>query len=135
MKRRWKIVTQKIDQALGGRLGNMELKITNLEEESITTLIIHDEKARRMADMLEIYGMINPADLSKKELQSKSTLLVNLNNDIIRFVLNSQEQDQVNLIINQLFDLALMSQGSLNLEDVESFILRSEAMISKFIQN
>lgn len=128
-------LTQKIHHALGGRLGKMELKITNLEEESITTLIIHDETSRRMADMLEIYGMIRPTDVPIKEMQSKSTFLVNLNNNIIRFVLDSREEDQSELIMNQLFDLALMSQGALNIEDVEAFILRSESMIKKYIQS
>ena len=127
-------VRQKINQALGERLGKMELKITNLEEESITTLIINDEKSRRMADMLEMYGLIKGTDQAVKEVQSKSTFLVNLNNDIIRFVLNSKEEKQSQLIINQLFDLAVMSQGALNLNDVESFILRSETIISQLIQ-
>jgi len=129
------LLTGKITRALGGRLGKMELKITNLEENSITTLIIHDEKSRRMADMLEIYGMMKATDVSLREMQSKSTFLINLNNDIIRYVLNSGEEGQSDLIVNQLFDLALMSQGDLNLEDVEGFILRSETMISKYIQS
>jgi molecular chaperone HtpG len=129
------ILSRKINHALGERLGNIELKITNLEEESITTLIINDEKSRRVADMLEIYGMIRPTDNSLKEMQSKSTFLVNLNNDIIQYVLNSGEEEQSGLIINQMFDLALMSQGTLNIEDVEGFILRSESIISQLIQS
>ncbi len=129
------LLSQKITRALGGRLGKMELKITNLEENSITTLIINDEKSRRMADMLEIYGMMKATDVSLREMQSKSTFLVNLNNDIIRYVLNSGEESQSDLIVNQLFDLALMSQGALNLQNVEGFILRSETMISKYIQS
>ncbi|MEL7655637.1 MAG: hypothetical protein AAGU75_06995, partial [Bacillota bacterium] len=127
-------LSRKINHALGERIGKLELKITNLEEESITTLIINDEQSRRMADMLEIYGMIRPTDTSLKEMQSKSTFLVNLNNDIIRYVLNSGEEGQSDLIINQLFDLALMSQGTLNIENVEGFILRSESVISQLIQ-
>lgn len=127
------VLTEKIHGALGERLGTMELKITNLEEESITTLIINDEKSRRMADMLEIYGMIKPTDNSVKELQSKSTLLINLNNPTIKHVLENND-NQADLILNQLYDLALMSQGTLNPEDVEGFIQRSEAMISRYIQ-
>ncbi|MFT4008007.1 MAG: hypothetical protein QM683_21215 [Lacrimispora sp.] len=136
-------LTSKIHHALGERLGQMELKITNLEEPSITTLIIHDEKSRRMADMLEIYGMINQADTSLKELQSKSTFLVNLNNDIIRYVLEASEapdpqgancSKQTDLILNQLLDLALLGQGALNVEDVEGFILRSEDIINQWIK-
>ena len=134
-KEKVELLTQKINHALGERLGKMELKITNLEEDSITTLIINDEQSRRMADMLAIYGMIKATDISLKEMQSKSTFLVNLNNDIIRFVLNSEDETQADLILNQLFDLALMSQGALNLDNVEAFILRSESIINKFIQS
>lgn len=129
------LLTEKFRKALGDRLGNMELKITNLDENSITTLIINDEKSRRMADMLEIYGMIKATDVSKKELQSKRTLLINLNNDTIQFVLNTEEEEKAHLVVHQLLDLSLMGQGALNLEDVESFILRSESVISQFIKS
>lgn len=127
------LLTDKIHAAIGERLGKMELKITNLEVESITTLIINDEKARRMADMLEIYGMINSTDVGVKELQSRSKLLVNLSNEIIKHILVCSD-DEAGQILNQLFDLALMSQGNLNPEDVEGFIQRSEAMIGLAIQ-
>ncbi len=129
------VLTQKIQHALGQRLGKMELRITNLEADSITSLIINDEKARRMADMLEMYGLMKGTDTTLKTIQAKSTFLVNLNNDLIRFILRTKEENLADLMINQLFDLALMSQGTLNLEDVESFIIRSETMMSKLIKN
>lgn len=124
-------LTEKIRIALGDKLNNITLKITNLDQDSITTLIINDEKSRRMADMLEIYGMIKPSDNPLKELQSKSIYLVNMNNKIVRYCLNSQEDHMVTLVINQLFDLALMSQGTLSLEHVENFIVRSENLLEK----
>jgi len=127
------VLTQKICNSIGNRLGKMELKITNLEYEHISTLIINDENYRRMTDMLEIYGFIKETDKVMKAMHSKSTLLVNLNNDIIQFVLNSDDMEEYGLIINHLFDLALMGQGRLDLEDVASFITRSEAILSKLI--
>lgn len=130
-----RILTQKIHQALGDRIAMMTLKITHLEQDSITTLIINDEKSRRMADMLEIYGMIKPTDGRLKELQSKSTYLVNLNNPIIRHVLNTQDDHQCSTVLNHLFDLALMSQGTLDLGDMAAFISRSESILTAFAQN
>lgn len=129
------ILTEKINKALGERHSTMTLKITNLEYESISTLIINDEKSRRMADMLEIYGFINKADFSAKELQAKSTLLVNLNNEIIRFILESPDEMVINIVVNQLFDLALMSQQTLKPEDVERFINRSESILTSSIRS
>ncbi|MDF3002613.1 MAG: htpG [Bacillota bacterium] len=128
------LLTKKIQNAVGERLGKLELKVSKLEQSGITTLILHDEKSRRMADMLEIYGMLGAGDISAKEAQSKSTLLVNLNNDILRYVAHAEDEAQTNLILNQLFDLALMSQGAMNTNYVGDFIARSEAIIGQYIQ-
>lgn len=129
------ILAEKLNKVLGERLNTMTLKVTNLEYDSISTLIINDEQSRRMADMLEIYGLINPTNFSAKELQSKSTLLVNLNNEIIRFLLESSDEMIVSLVANQLFDLALMSQQALKPEDVERFINRSETILASTIRS
>lgn len=128
------LLTKKIQRAVGARLGKLELKVSKLEQAGITTLILHDEKSRRMADMLEIYGMLGAGDISAKEAQSKSTLLVNLNNDILRYVVHVTDETQANLILNQLFDLALMSQGAMNTDYVGDFIARSETIIGQYIQ-
>ena len=128
------LLTKKIKNAVGERLGKLELKVAKLEQSGITTLILHDEKSRRMADMLEIYGMLGAGDISAKEAQSKSTLLVNLNNDILRHVTHAADEAQANLILNQLFDLALMSQGAMNTDYVGDFIARSEVIIGQYIQ-
>ncbi|HHV10596.1 MAG TPA: molecular chaperone HtpG [Clostridiales bacterium] len=127
------ILKDKISRALGDRLHSMTIKITNLEQESISTLIINDEKSRRMADMLEIYGFLNPTDVSLREIQAKSTLLINMNNDIIRYLLGASDEIAIRIVMNQLFDLALMSQQALKPEDVESFITRSESLLASAI--
>jgi molecular chaperone HtpG len=134
-KSKVEILTQKIQKSLGERLDTMTLKITNLQHESISTLIINDEKSRRMSDMLEIYGLINPTDVSAKNKQAKSTLLVNLNNELIRFILESSSEIAISMVVNQLFDLSLMSQQSLKPEDVEQFINRSESILAASIRN
>ncbi|TWH83673.1 molecular chaperone HtpG [Sedimentibacter saalensis] len=133
-KQNSEVVSDKIKSALGDRLGNIELKITNIQHESISMLIINDEKARRMADMMEIYGLINANNFSAKELQSKSTLLINLNNEIVRFILNSNNEELQSIVINQLFDLALLNQQSLEPEDVENFVNRSEELLVRAIR-
>ncbi len=122
-----------ITSVLAERLNSMDLQITNLEQKNISALIINDEKSRRVADMLEIYGFINAMDFSVKEMQAKSTLLINMSNEIVRFVLDSEDDTVIHLIVHQLFDLALMSQQALKPEDVENFINRSESILSHII--
>lgn len=127
------IVKEKFENILQDRLDNTSVKVTQLAHQDISTLIINDEKSRRMTDMLEIYGFINPSDLASKKVKSKSTLLVNLNNNIIKHISALSEKESLNIIINQLYDLSLMSQQALKPEDVENFILRSESILSKSI--
>lgn len=127
------ILSGKIINAIGERIGAITLKFTRLEHESISALIINDEKARRMADMMEIYGYLNATDFSEKEKQSKSSLLLNLNNKLVQFILESENFAIVNIVVNQLFDLSLMNQQSLRAEDIEKFINRSEHVLSSFI--
>jgi len=129
------VLTVKIKKALSERLGTMTLKITNLEHESVSTLIINDENSRRVADMLEIYGFLGATDLDAKKEQAKSTLLVNLNNEIVQFILESSNEPVVSMVVNQLFDLALMSQQALKPEDVEPFINRSESLLTFSIRS
>jgi molecular chaperone HtpG len=121
-------LTEKFQHALGSRIDNLKLNITNLDAAQINVLIIHDEKSRRMADMLEMYGMMKGTDQAAREIQSGSTLLVNMKNDIIRYAAGA-DGDMSDLIISQLFDLALLSQGALNIDDVEAFILRNETLL------
>jgi molecular chaperone HtpG len=106
--------------------------VTNLKADAINVLIIHDEKARRMADMMEMYGMAPGGGGVAGEGQAGSTLLVNMNNAIVRHIIDADDGRSA-LIINHLFDLALLSQGALNLNDVEAFIRRNEELLGAFI--
>jgi molecular chaperone HtpG len=121
---------RKIKHALGERLGGMQIRVTRLETEAISILIIHDEKSRRAVDMLEMYGMIKGDAL--RGISPKSTLLVNLQNRIIRYVLDTEE-DLSALILGQLFDLAMLGQGALNIDDIEAFVLRNERLLTLLI--
>lgn len=126
-------LTAKFGHALGARADRLKLRITKLESDAVNVLIVHDEKSRRMADMLEMYGMIDGSGSAAKEMQPDSTLLVNLNNDIMRYVIGADEEKS-DLIISQLFDLALLGQGALNLDDVEGFIARNEKLLGMLVR-
>lgn len=122
------ILNAKIQAALGERLGNITLRFTRLANESISALILNDEASRRMANMMEIYGYRNRTDTDDRN-QTQKTLLFNLNNSLVKFVLDSSDAAQVNIVVQQLFDIALLSQQALQPEDMEDFINRSEQML------
>jgi molecular chaperone HtpG len=122
---------RKIKHALDERLGGIKIRITRLETEAISILIIHDEKSRRAVDLMEMYGLIKGEAL--RVTRPESVLLVNLQNKIIRYVLDAKE-NLSDLILGHLFDLALLSQGALNMDDLEAFILRNERLLALLIE-
>jgi len=128
-------LTKKLKTALGERLVNIRVKIISFDSNHISTLIINDENSRRMVDMLEIYGTIDAADLNNKKEQSKSTLLVNLNHDIIQFILESENYITIQLVANQLLDLSLLSQQALEPHEMVPFLNRSEAILAAALKN
>ena len=69
-------------------------------------------------------------DLSAKNIQAKRTLLINMNNDIISFLLLCPNAAVIEPIVNHLFDLCLMGQQALKPEDMETFIQRSEKILA-----
>jgi len=122
-------LTQKATAALGERLGADSLDFTRLADHTISVLIVNDEYARRMADMLEIYGYANPAEPAAAERQTPKTLLFNLNNPMVEYACTAADTARVNMVLNHLFDLALLSQQALKPEDMEAFICRSEQIL------
>ena len=121
----------KVTQTLDSRLNDMILKFIRMEQEDISSIIINDESARRMADMMEIYGFLEADDISSRKKQSQSTLLLNLNNKIVRFLAESENDAMTNIVANQLLDLSLLSQQALKPEDMEPFLCRSELLLSR----
>lgn len=128
------VLTEKIAAALGERLGTIELQFTRLTDESISALIVNDETSRRMNDMLEIYGYLNRTEAAAGQNQARKSLLFNLNNSMAGFILTSSDIPRAQMVIQQLFDLALLSQQALQPEDMEAFINRSELLLQKALQ-
>ncbi|MGL5437931.1 MAG: molecular chaperone HtpG [Lachnospiraceae bacterium] len=121
-------LTETITATLGDRLGTITLCFTRLENESISALIVNDEATRRMADMMEIYGYMNRADTQVAH-QTEKSLLFNLNNPMVKNLSESKDDVKSQMVIQQLFDLALLSQQALLPEDMEAFINRSEVLL------
>ena len=80
--------------------------------------------------MLEIYGYVNRTAAADSPPETQKTLLLNLNNAMVKFILASTDQAKTEMVANQLFDLAMLSQQALRPEDMEAFINRSEQILS-----
>lgn len=105
-------------------LGNdkLEVKVEKLKNESVASMITVSEESRRMADMMKMYSMYGGGT---DMFPVSETLVLNANNQLVKFVLNHKDGENTGKICEQLYDLAKLAHGSLSPERMTKFIARS----------
>jgi molecular chaperone HtpG len=105
---------------------SITVKVEKLKNKDIASMITVSEETRRMQDMMKMYAM-NGADLGMNK--EGETLILNANNKLVEYILEHQEGENVDVICEQLYDLALIQQGPLQPEAMTKFINRSNKIM------
>jgi molecular chaperone HtpG len=106
---------------------NITVKVEKLKNKDIASMITVSEETRRMQDMMKMYSM-NGMDFGGMSKEGE-TLVLNANNKLVEYVLDNQEGENVELICEQLYDLALIQQAPLQPEAMTKFINRSNKIM------
>ena len=104
----------------------LEVKVERLKKESISAMITESEESRRMQEMMKMYNMYG---MDPSMFGPSLTLVLNANNKLVQYVLNHKDGEHTNEICEQLYDLALLSHGSLSPERMTKFIARTNEMM------
>lgn len=110
---------------------NITVKVEKLKNKDISSMITVSEEARRMQDMMKMYAMPGMDMGMNKEGE---TLVLNANNKLVEYVLEHQDGENVALICEQLYDLALLQQAPLQPEAMTKFIARSNKIMLLLVQ-
>ena len=105
---------------------SITVKVEKLKNKDIASMITVSEEARRMQDMMKMYAMPGMDMGMGKEGE---TLILNANNKLVEYVLAHQDGENVELICEQLYDLALIQQAPLQPEQMTKFINRSNKIM------
>lgn len=121
---------EKLIEKFKNEIGDESLKIEvqSLKDDSIPAVILLGEQSRRMQEMYRSYGqqMAGMADMFKDEF----TLVLNSNNSLIQKIDTLGDED-ANLVIDHVYDLAKISHSPLNAEQMTKFIERSNKLLKK----
>ncbi|MDA9897995.1 molecular chaperone HtpG [Flavobacteriales bacterium] len=103
----------------------------NVQIESLSTtdtpfIITQSEFMRRMKEQQQLSGGMNVFG----DLPESYNLVVNSNHPIISKLLNEKDENQQTELVNQVLDLALLSQGLLKGKSLTRFISRSVSIIN-----
>jgi len=132
-----KELSESLEKLFKNSLNNEKLKVQveALKSESVPAMILLSEQSRRMQEMMRNYGGLNFAGMYDN---NDETLVLNRNNNLIRSLINLKDKDErkedVRLICEHIYDLALMSHKNLEPEAMNKFIERSNLILSKLAQ-
>ena len=84
------------------------------------------EESRRMQDMMKMYNMYG---MDASAFPTASTLVLNVNNELVQYVLNNKDGDNTELFCKQIYDLASIANAPLAHEEMTEFIARSNKIM------
>ena len=101
----------------------LDVKIEKLKDESVASMITLSEQNRRMMEMMKMYGMASMG------MDAESTLVLNANHPLVKYVVENRDNANVSLICKQLYDLAMLAHKPLSPEEMTAFVLRSNEIM------
>ena len=107
----------------------LDVKVDKLKNAGIASVITLSEENRRMQDMMKMYGMGGGMDAFKPEV----TLVLNANNDLVKFVFENPNDANTDIICEQLYDLAMIAHAPLAPEAMTKFMERSNRIMGLLI--
>ena len=103
---------------------NLKISVEKLKNASISSVITLSEEGRRMQDMMKMYGMAG-MDFGANDC----TLVLNANNDLVKYILEHKDSEHVPMFCEQLYDLALLGNQPLAPDAMAKFIARSNEIM------
>ena len=100
----------------------LEVKVEKLKNEKVSSMITLSEENRRMQEMMKMYNMYG---MDPSMFGTSTTLVLNANNALVKYLFENPEGEHVNMICEQLYDLAMISHQPLAPEAMTKFVSRS----------
>ncbi|MDU3335229.1 molecular chaperone HtpG [Paraclostridium bifermentans] len=110
-----------------------DYSVESLKSEDTTAIILVSEQSRRMAEMKSQFAGM---DLGMN-FEEEKTLVINDNSPIIKKLVSLKDdeskKDQIELICNQIVDIALLANKELDAKELDEFISRNNKLMNMLI--
>ncbi|MDD2960123.1 MAG: molecular chaperone HtpG [Lachnospiraceae bacterium] len=104
----------------------LEVKVEKLKNADISSMMVLSEESRRMQDMMKMYNMYG---MDPSMMGSNETLILNANNQLVKYIFENKEGDNVSMMCEQLYDLAMLAHKQLAPDEMTRFIARSNKIM------
>ena len=103
----------------------LTIKVENLKNADVASILTLSEQGRRMQDMMKMYAMGGMGGMDPNMFAADQTLTLNANNELVKYILENKDSENVPMFAEQLYDVALMSNDPLSVDAMAKFVKRS----------
>lgn len=111
----------------------LKVQVESLKNETVPAMILLSEQSRRMQEMSAMFGGMDMSHMFPKE----QTLVLNSSNRLVKALTDMKadenRKDQIKLISEHIYDLAMMSHQPLEPDAMAKFIERSNEILMKLV--
>ena len=110
----------------------LTVKLQKLTQSSIAAMLSISEESRRMNDMMKMYAM---SGMPMSDMPVDETLILNTEHPLVQYLIEHRTdeaaKETVDMISEQLYDLAKLQQSPLSADEMTKFISRSNEILLK----
>ena len=103
----------------------LTVKVESLKNADIASVLTLSEQGRRMQDMMKMYAMGGMGGMDPDMFAADQTLTLNANNELVKYILDHKDSENVPMFCEQLYDLARISNQPLSVDAMTKFVKRS----------
>ena len=107
----------------------LTVKVEKLKNENISSIITLSEEGRRMQDMMKMYAMNGMGGMDINMFAADQTLTLNANNELVKYIFEHKDSENVPMFCEQLYDLAVLSNHPLSVDEMTKFVERSNKIM------
>ena len=107
----------------------LTVKVEKLKNENISSIITLSEEGRRMQDMMKMYAMNGMGGMDMNMFAADQTLTLNANNELVKYIFEHKDSENVPMFCEQLYDLAVLSNHPLSVDAMTKFVERSNKIM------
>jgi len=120
----------------------LEVKVQTLGSDALPAMIVESEESRRMQEMRKQFERMQGSGEDKMDIDSlfplQQTLIINEDQPLVARLQALSEipgrEEQVGLLVRQVYDLARLGHGSLSADDMAEFLKRSASLLDKLAE-
>ena len=107
----------------------LTVKVEKLKNENISSIITLSEEGRRTQDMMKMYAMNGMGGMDMNMFAADQTLTLNANNELVKYIFEHKDSENVPMFCEQLYDLAVLSNHPLSVDEMTKFVERSNKIM------